>query len=485
MDDHVSRILKMLEEGKITANEAQTLIAALKTEPPPTSSTTSTSSGSRTETRTEAGGQKPDPARARSFEFQWNQKKGFPLDLSGLSKQISDAVKKIDPERIVREAREGMARGGKRFNQRFRGFGFFMDLEDGRPENTLGQPTARAAESLDFDIGAGSNVQVENNWGSISVFGGGEKVVLEYDKEAWASSDEEAAARLEELKVEAGLHAPEGGSPRLEVRVTAPEGWHDGVANLRLHVPESVNLKLATVFGDTRVENTTGPVEVHAISGMVTLDRLSGEVNAEGISGEMRATNISGPLHLASKSGNVTADNLSRGGAIAGVSGDLNVTNVEGGRLEAKSVSGDVFVSKAGKQQPVDITMESVSGHLKLEDAKGNITLKTVSGHVSGYGLDALTLQAQTVSGSVDAALDTPFSGTLSANTVSGDVSIVAPAASNFRFTMATQSGTLECAHENHDSNRSETLWTGSVGTGAGTVSVQTRSGDVRLEKTA
>ena len=31
MDDHVSRILKMLEEGKITATEAQTLIAALKT----------------------------------------------------------------------------------------------------------------------------------------------------------------------------------------------------------------------------------------------------------------------------------------------------------------------------------------------------------------------------------------------------------------------------------------------------------------------
>ncbi len=483
MDDHVSRILKMLEEGKITATEAQTLIAALKTDPPP--GTTTSNSGSKPEAKADTSAQKTEGAKAKSFEFQWSQKKGFPLDLSGLGKQITDAVKKIDPERIVREAREGMARGGRRFNQRFKGFGFFTDLDDGRPENTLGQPTARAAESLDFDIGEGSNIQVENNWGSIAVFGGGEKVVLEYDKEAWAPTEPEAKARLDELNVEAGLHAPEGGPSRLEVRVTAPDNWRDGVVNLRLHVPENVNLKLATVFGDARVENIAGPVEVHAITGLVTLDNLRGEVTAEGISGEIHATKIVGALHIASKSGNIKAEGLSRGGTIAGVSGDVTVSDVEGGRLEAKSVSGDVFVSKAGKQQPVDITLESVSGNLKLEDARGNITLKTVSGHVTGVGLDALTLQAQTVSGSVDAALETPFAGTLTANTVSGDVSIVAPAASNFRFTIATQSGVLECAHEAHDSNRSDTLWTGAVGTGAGTVTVQTRSGDVRLEKTA
>jgi DUF4097 and DUF4098 domain-containing protein YvlB len=483
MDDHVSRILKMLEEGKISATEAQTLIAALQTEA--RASGASSASSARNESGAQASSPQAEAGKAKSFEFQWGQKRSLPtFDLSGLGKQISDAVRKIDPERMVREARAGMARGGKRFSAGFKGFTWFADFDDGRPENNLNYPVARGGESLDFDLPAGSTIQAENNWGSIAVFGGKEKVTLEYDKEAWASTEPEAQAVLEQIKVEAGMHAGESGS-RLEIRVVAPEGWHQGTANLRLHVPESMVLKLATVFGEMRVENTSAPVEVHAISGIISLDNLKGDVHAEGISGEIRATNIGGALHIASKSGDIKAENLAKGGTIAGVSGDVRVSGVEGGRLEAKSVSGDVLVEKAGKSQPVDITAESVSGNLKLEDARGNITLKTVSGHVSGFGLDALTLQAQTVSGNVDAALEQPFAGTLSANTVSGDVSLVAPTTSNFRFTIATQSGKLDCAHDIHDGNRSETLWTGTVGTGAGNLTVQTRSGDVRLEKTA
>src|SRR4029077_13623003 len=116
---------------------------------------------------------------------------------------------------------------------------------------------------------------------------------------------------------------------------------------------------------------------------------------------------ISGEITIASKSGDLHAEHLSHGATVTGISGDIQVMQVEGGRLEAKSVSGDVLVQKAGREQPVDITIESVSGDLKVEDAHGNITLKTVSGHVSGFGLDALTLQAQSVSGDVDVSLET------------------------------------------------------------------------------
>src|SRR5215831_16493885 len=117
------------------------------------------------------------------------------------------------------------------------------------------------------------------------VFGGAESVKLEYDKEVWAATDTEAAVRLGDLKIEAGAHSPDGGVSRLEIRVDVPDDWRDGTADLRLHVPEGMALKLSTNFGDIRVENTSAAVEAHSISGTVSLDHLKGDVRAESITG--------------------------------------------------------------------------------------------------------------------------------------------------------------------------------------------------------
>ena len=163
------------------------------------------------------------------------------------------------------------------------------------------------------------------------------------------------------------------------------------------------------------------------------------------------------------------------------MSGDVYVAHVEGGRVEAKSISGDVTVEHAGQQAPIDVALESVSGDLNLNQARGNIALKTVSAEVSANHLDATTLQSQAVSGDVSLQLDKPFIGTLTTNTVSGDVSLHFPNDSNFRFTLATQSGSLACDLAATDGAQSDTLRTGTIGTGAGTVTVQTLSGDVLI----
>src|SRR2546421_64882 len=142
MDEHIARVLKMLEEGKISAEQAEKLISAISKETAQgsagsTTSTASRSQDSRSESTTTSTQQ--DSGRAKSFDLQWSQKKGFPFDLSGLGKQISDAVKKIDPEKFVREARTGFAKGSRNF--KFRGFSWFGESEEGRPENSMGLPT--------------------------------------------------------------------------------------------------------------------------------------------------------------------------------------------------------------------------------------------------------------------------------------------------------------------------------------------------------
>src|ERR1051325_4895656 len=100
MDDHVSRILKMLEEGKISAADAQALLAAVKPEERNSAGSSASSRPQDRESRAEStSNSQQESTKAKSFEFQWSQRRGLPFDLSGLGKQISDAVKKIDPER--------------------------------------------------------------------------------------------------------------------------------------------------------------------------------------------------------------------------------------------------------------------------------------------------------------------------------------------------------------------------------------------------
>src|SRR5688572_2010300 len=235
MEEHISRILKMLEEGKISATEAQTLIAALKAEPPPGMAASQAraadgNSGVRAQSQP-----REESGKAKSFEFEWSQRKAFPFDLSGLGKQISDAVRKIDPEKIVREARAGLQKGGKKFNERLKVWTFFGDLDDGRPENSSGHPTARTSETIDLELKPDSLVQIENTLGSVAVFGGAETSRLEIDKETWAPVEEEAQAQLKELNAEHQLFDPDIGQPRLEIKVSGPEHFREGFVNLRLH----------------------------------------------------------------------------------------------------------------------------------------------------------------------------------------------------------------------------------------------------------
>jgi DUF4097 and DUF4098 domain-containing protein YvlB len=68
-------------------------------------------------------------------------------------------------------------------------------------------------------------------------------------------------------------------------------------------------------------------------------------------------------------------------------------------------------------------------------------------------------------------------------NTVSGDVILAFPEGSNVRVVLSTSSGDLRCDHDAHDVSATTPLWTGQIGTGAGTLNVQTISGDTHLQR--
>jgi DUF4097 and DUF4098 domain-containing protein YvlB len=482
----------MVEEGKISAADAANLLSAVNTEKKATTSApssqpfpSSTSSSSSTTSESHSASSSAESGTAKSFEFGWSQKRGGSntrFDFGNIGKQIADAVKKLDPERILKDARTNIQRGGRAWQDRVKHWSWFGGDEPGPPHNIMGHPTATANETLSFDMPNEVVIQADNHWGEITVEGGHDSVSVDIVKTAWAPFDEEARALLNELRVIASQHSPADSASRLELHTSAPEEFAAGLIHLRIKAPSAASVRLATLFGDIRVKNVSGKTEAQTGSGKLDLETL-GETHVESISGDIHAAHLSGRADIVSRGGAIYAQSLKSGGEVSSVSGDVAIGGVEGNKLVAKSVSGELSVEKAGQDSPVDISVESVSGDLRLHELNGALTIKTVSGDVRGDELVASVLQVKAVSGDIDLSLDNRFTGTVNANTVSGDVTVRLKEESSFRYSLSTQSGDLKCELAGTENERRDGVWSGSVGGGEGTVNVSTLSGDVHLAK--
>lgn len=465
MDDNVMRVLQMLQDGKITAKEAETLIAALRGE------------------STSPGGTKESESKEDKAFFGFEKIKPIKVDLDDLGERISKAVSKVQPEKIVKRVQAQLrtatrtgAHWGATVTAKVR---TWTEGDDSRSENTAGLPEHNETHEQEFHLEPGAFVTVENPLGNITLSeaeDGPAKVVVQ--KVVWGAQGEDLNAVAGRVQVD--LH---GTDSRLDVKVSAPDFFREGTVDIELRVPRSANARLSTHFGEIKMTGIDGRAEAVTTSGDIHLHDLGGDARAETASGDLRLEHIGGAVTVASQSGDIHAEDIKRGLSANTASGDVHASDIEGGRVECKSVSGDAQVERVGLQAPLDITVESLSGDAKLVDAKGNIAIKAVSGDVAVEEVTATRLQAQTVSGDVSARLREAFSGTMQVNTVSGDVSIALPEGSNVRVSLSTTSGELRCEHDAHDVTATDTLWIGQIGTGAGTLNVQTISGDTRIER--
>ena len=468
MDENIMRVLQMLEEGKISAAEAETLIAALRgeTTSPPKPEEPATSE---------------EPAEERKNFFSGFENFRTPkFDIDGLGERISKAVAKVQPEKIlkqvttqIRSASRSSAHWGTALTEKMR---TWTDGEDVRPVSN-GAEEQIEDHLQELTLEADARIMIENPYGNIKLVGTEEGPhSISVKKTVWGSSPESLKANSEKLSY--SIYAT---NDRLEIKSTAPDAFHSGTIDIELKVPKSAQVRLCTRFGDIEVSEFDGRAETVATAGKLNLHDLGGEARGETTSGDIKAERIGGAVTVATQSGDIYAETIWRGLAANTVSGDVTVKGIEGGKVECKSVSGDVKAEGLGLENPLDITLESISGDVTTLEAKGNIAIKAVSGDISAEKLTVTRFQAQTVSGDIKSILSELFSGTMQVNTVSGDVTLALVEGSNVRATLSTHSGDLRCEHDAHDVNATETLWTGQIGTGAGTVNVQTLSGDIHL----
>ena len=230
-----------------------------------------------------------------------------------------------------------------------------------------------------------------------------------------------------------------------EVRITGR--GRDGLeayADLRVSLPAGKNIALHLGVGKTFLTNVDGAIRVSVASADVAADRTRGS------------------LRIGTGSGNV----------------DLRTAS---GDIDLETGSGDITVAGA---QGSSLRLNTGSGNVTLTDGKAStMHVETGSGSIDATGSSGDDLSFETGSGDVDVALVATFRS-VHIETGSGDVTLKVPPTLGAEVDIDTGSGdidlgglTLQVRRIEHDHV------TGIMGDGKARLSVETGSGNVRLEK--
>lgn len=145
-------------------------------------------------------------------------------------------------------------------------------------------------------------------------------------------------------------------------------------------------------------------VELHSVSGDITVTGLKGELRAETVSGDVRASALTRLVLLKSLSGDVEINGAESDGVItlSSVSGDVTANNLKARGIEVSSVSGDTVLNGCLCDRA---QVNSVNGNVQYGGrlAKtGRYEMKTHSGNIAlHYMGGSFDLTASTFSGGI------------------------------------------------------------------------------------
>ncbi|MDA1307737.1 MAG: DUF4097 family beta strand repeat-containing protein, partial [Acidobacteria bacterium] len=192
-------------------------------------------------------------------------------------------------------------------------------------------------------------------------------------------------------------------------------------------------------------------------------------ITAKTISGDIAVTRIAGELTVSTTSGDVTVTHADRLLSAKTISGDIELRDVKAeGLLEAASISGDVTATNVTARR---LDVGSMSGTATVRNAQTSATsAKSLSGDVVFDGTLASggRYEFQSQSGSVRLSLDGRTGFNLEARTFSGSVRSDLP---------------LQTSGVSSSGRRANRALSGTFGDGSATVSATSFSGSVVITK--
>lgn len=194
--------------------------------------------------------------------------------------------------------------------------------------------------------------------------------------------------------------------------------------DLVVKVPGTGNVEIRSNSGDVHVQDTGGSCRVHTHTGDIQMKGLNGPVEAHVQSGDLRLESTSSP----------------------------------------------------------SVSIESASGDLVLNRVDGNIRLRSASGNLIVRECKGKTVSIETVSGDTVVDLVEPVSGTVNIRSVNGTSILSIADGSDCRVALSTLRGEVFCSVPLIDEHRGESLVSGRMGDGLGSIDVSAINGDVHLK---
>jgi DUF4097 and DUF4098 domain-containing protein YvlB len=537
-------ILNMLREGKVTAEQADSLLRAVREtgSVPPLSPPPAPPPPSAPPT--------PDPAAMASMQAKLAELQAklgelqgklgaaqavktagqaailagkvldhIPrpdLDMGRINKAVDDAMRglnslKNDALRTARkagrqaseEARKAAREGRKAFKFDF-GSEFRQEHSDERPVNDSGEPEANETGQSVVTWSGADRLQLENNYGRIKIIGSPiatASAEATFTKTAWAETEAAARVLLQQVFL---THQVENGC--CKIGIAAPLDARDRLTvDYEITVPSALPLEVTSTFGEITAHSGSGAFNAKSVSGPISVTQPvgAGTTKLTTVSGNVGISDWNLPssvLFVETQSGAVLAESLTCASfQLSSRSGDVTVRKTQAvTHAKFESASGDVSVSgsSAGSQIQIrtqsghaaleglnapQIQVETVSGDAELREVSGALTVKTVSGDVEAAGIDSPAVSLQTVSGDGRWEFTAPFSGSFAGTTVSGDLQLVLGADSDVRIEMNTTTGQIALSLPVTEAVQTEYHATGKSGAGTGSIRLQSVSGDLKL----
>jgi DUF4097 and DUF4098 domain-containing protein YvlB len=335
--EEVRRIIKMVEEGKLSAEDAAELIEAFSGGP----SQEASSAEEEPVSQAEAEATKDQPKEKEGKDFF----KAFTETIEKISKDASDSV---NWKEIADQARSSASKGFEALKD------VGEKISKGKFEFNLFHAHETRKVELPLSLSSGKTLRIENPCGDVRIVGGFDEGHVIAQAKVNGSSIEDAREKAN------GYTLVIEESDEL-VLIKQPDMSGLSV-DLNIQIPEKRFVEIKAESGDISVLDTKSGVRVTNRSGNIHLRQLNGPIEVTAYSGDIKIEDAKTPsLTIESKSG------------------DISLTRIEG-NINSRTASGDVKVtSSSGKT----ISIEAVSGDVQLDldtPVTGSLNVRTVSG---------------------------------------------------------------------------------------------------------
>ena len=344
MNEERREVLKMVAEGKINAEEGESLL----------------------ETLDALDVSKGDPAEQSSSDDEQESfvellKTGAESlkDKGGLSREFRQVLRKSSKD-IKREAR------------RHRGRIHSVCHEEPRAQ-------------VQFETGEKFDLGIDNRHGDIEVKSWAKNSFqVDYQITVWAADEETAKEIASEIEIR--IDPKKDASDRVTraaITTNYPEEWglwsNSGPrarVNYWLVVPQQTNLELGNRHGNVSVDGLSGATTIGNRHGNVSLGAIESDLNLDAHHGNVKANSIQGNVCFSGGHGNAQFDKV--GGNFEG--------DYKHGPLELDEVGGDLTLA----HRHGNAVLHSVGGTIEAHKGHGQIELRGVHDtfHIDAHHAD-------------------------------------------------------------------------------------------------